>query len=159
MAACLGRGQRMVHQRRADAEAAARRIDGQGAKHQRCLAPGADMPEPDRADQPALMPNREGEAFRGQPSVAQALARAGMARRAKAHIQQRFARGGVGATFRTDRERGGCEGQGNAVVRGGRLQSSHGMSFPTPLGGVLSSNLEDDGMGAGEPAPGISGDR
>ena len=50
---------------------------------------------------------REGKAFGGRTSVAQALAGAHMAVHAKAGIQQRFTRNDVRGTFRTDHERSG----------------------------------------------------
>ncbi len=54
MAARFRGRQRVVHQRRADAELAAGRVDRQRAQHQRRHAPGADVPQPQRPDQPAL---------------------------------------------------------------------------------------------------------
>ena len=79
MTAPLRGRQRVVYQRGSDAELAARRIDRQRAKHQRSRAPGADVPQPQRSDQPALRYDRKREAFGGRASVAQALASAGMA--------------------------------------------------------------------------------
>ena len=107
MAARFRRRQRMVHQRRADAELAAGRIDRDRAEHQRRLAAGADVPQPHGPDHLAPAHRREGEAFGGRASVAQALAGARMAVRAKAGIQQRFTRNDVRGTLRTDRERSG----------------------------------------------------
>ena len=56
---------------------------------------------------------RQGKAFGGRASVAQALAGAHMAVLAKAGIQQRFTRDDVGSPLRTDRERSGFRGEGN----------------------------------------------
>ena len=79
MAARLRRRERVVHQRGADAELAAGSLDRQRAEHQRRYAPGADVPQPHGSDQPALAHGREGKAFGGRASVAQALAGARMA--------------------------------------------------------------------------------
>ena len=114
MAGRLGGRQRVTHQRRADAELAAGRIDRQRAQHQRRHAPGADVPQPQRPDQPVCLPilahSREGEAFGGRASVAQALAGAQMAVFAKAGIEQRFTGSDVRGTLRcgsrTERRRG-----------------------------------------------------
>ena len=54
-----------------------------------------------------LAHGRQGKAFGGRASVAQALAGARMAVFAKAGIQQRFTRSDVRGSFRTDRERSG----------------------------------------------------
>ena len=74
MATRLRRRERVVHQRGPDAELAAGVIHRQRAEHQRRDAPGADVPQPHGSDQPALAHGREGEAFGGRASVAQALA-------------------------------------------------------------------------------------
>ena len=59
MAARLRGRQRVTHQRSADAELAAGRIDRQRAQHQRRHAPGADVPQPHGPDQPALAHGRK----------------------------------------------------------------------------------------------------
>ena len=64
-------------------------------------------------DQAASHRGRQGKAFGGRTSVAQALAGARMAVIAKAGIQQRFTRNDVRCPFRTDRERSGIGGEGN----------------------------------------------
>ena len=128
MAARLRRRQRVVHQRSAKAEPAAGGVDRQRAEHQRGVAPGADVPQPHGSDQSALAHDREGKAFGGRASVAQALAGARMAVRAKAGIQQRFARSDVRGTFRTDHERSGVGNEGSRGVP----QSSHGTSVLAP---------------------------
>ncbi len=83
MAGRFGGRQRVTNQRGPNAELPARRIDRQRAQHQRRHAPGADVPQPQRPDQPAFLSilahRREGEAFGGRASVAQALAGAQMA--------------------------------------------------------------------------------
>ena len=107
MAALPGDRERVVHQRGADAEAAAGGVHRQRPEHQRRPAPGADVPQPHGSNQPPLAHGRQGKAFGGRASVAQALAGAHMAVVAKAGIQQRFTRNDVGSTFRTDRERSG----------------------------------------------------
>ena len=56
MAARLRRRERVVHQRGADAELAAGTVNRQRAEHERRDAPGADVPQPHGAHQPALAP-------------------------------------------------------------------------------------------------------
>mgnify|MGYP001339399368 CR=1 FL=1 len=67
-------GDGVLHQLSADAERAQFGIDRERAEHQRFAAAGRDVPEPHRADQPAVPDGGEGEAGGGQPSVADALA-------------------------------------------------------------------------------------
>jgi hypothetical protein len=115
------------------------------------------VPQPQRPDQPAVQPflshRREGEAFGGRTSVAQALAGAGMAVGAKAGIKQRFTRNDVRGTLRTDHERSSVGGKGN----GGLAQSSHGTSVLASNGGEAGGSVVSEfvlkGMGAGGPAP------
>ena len=107
MAARLRRRQRVVHQRGADAELAAGRIDRQRAQHQRRHAAGADVPQPHASRPAGPRPRPKGEAFGGRASVAQALAGAQMAVFAKAGIEQRFTRDDVRGALRADRERSG----------------------------------------------------
>ena len=107
MATRLRRRERVVHQRSPDAELAGGSLHRQRAEHERRDAPDADVPQPHGAHQAALAHGRQGKAFGGRASVAQALAGARMAVVAKAGIQQRFARSDVRGSFRTDRERSG----------------------------------------------------
>ncbi|MEA2918448.1 MAG: hypothetical protein QOJ15_10529, partial [Bradyrhizobium sp.] len=95
-----------------------------GAEHERRDTPGADVPQPQRSDQPALAHDRKRKALGGRASVAQALAGAQASVFAKAGIEQRFARDDVRGTFRTDHERSGVGEEGNL----GLPQSSHGTS-------------------------------
>jgi hypothetical protein len=84
------------------------------------------VPQPQRSNQPALLHRRQGKAFGGRASVAQALAGALMAVFAKAGIEQRFTRNEVRSSLGTDRERSGIREEGN----GGVSQGSHGTSVP-----------------------------
>ena len=88
------------------------------------------MPEPNGADQAALTDRGEGKAFRGRASITQTLAGARMPAFAEARIQHALTRGNVGALFRTDRERNGCDVQGS---QGGDCVR-HGTSIPTLAG-------------------------
>ena len=104
-------------------------------------------------DQAALAHGRQGKAFGGRASVAQALAGARMAVVAKAGIQQRFTRGDVRGSLRTDRERSGIGDEGSS----GLPQSSHGTSVPARNGKSAAQsvvlNSQSEGEGAGAPAP------
>ncbi len=130
MATRLRRRERVVHQRSSDAELATGCLHRQRAEHERRDAPGADVPQPHGSDHAALAHGRQGKAFGGRASVAQALAGAHMAVVAKAGIQQRLARSDVRGSFRTDRERSGIGDEGSS----GLPQSSHGTSVPAPNG-------------------------
>ena len=112
MAGRFGGRQRVMHQRGADAELAAGRIDRQRAQHQRREPPALtchNRSVPTSRPSP-LAHGREGEAFGGRASVAQALAGAQMAVVAKAGIEQRFTGSDVRGTLRcgsrTERRRG-----------------------------------------------------
>src|ERR1700761_1156953 len=120
------RRKRMVHQRGPDPQLAADVAHRERAEDERRDAPGADVPQPHGSDQGASRYRREGKAFGGRTSVAQALAGARMAVVAKAGIQQRFTRDDVGSPLRTDRERSGFRSEGN----GGLPQIGHGTSVP-----------------------------
>ena len=87
MATRLRRRERVVHQRGPDPELAGGSLNRERAEHERRDAPGADVPQPQRPDQAALGHRREGKAFGGRASVAQALAGAHMAVLAKAGIE------------------------------------------------------------------------
>ena len=152
MAARFRYSQRLVHQRGANAEVAAGRIDRQRAEHQRRDAASADVPQPHGPDQPALGYGRKREAFGGRASVAQALAGAQMAVVAKAGIEQRLAHSDVRGALGADREPGGVGGEGN----GGLPQSSHGTSVLASGGTGPAARCQyigTGGVGAGRPAP------
>ena len=117
MAARLRRRERVVHQRSPDAELAGGSLHRQRAEHERRDAPGADVPQPHGPDQPALAHGRQGKAFGGRASVAQALAGARMAVVAKAGIQQRLARSDVRGPLAADRERSGVGVRAIVVFR------------------------------------------
>ena len=153
MAARLRRRERMVHQRGPDAELAGGSVHRQRAEHERRDAPGADVPQPHGAHEPALAHGRQGEAFGGRASVAQALAGARMAVVAKAGIQQRFARSDVRGPLRTDRERSGIR-----RVRATVVFRKAVMARQSPLATAVTprealSEIGNDGEGAGAPAP------
>ena len=148
MAARFRRRHRVLHQRGADAELAAGRVDRERAEHQRGHATGAHVPQPHGSDQLALAHDRKGQAFGGRASVAQALAGARMAVRAKAGIEQRFTRDDVRGSLRTDRERRGIGFEGNRGVP----QSSHGTSVLAPAGGAPRSVVSNSQMKGREPA-------
>jgi hypothetical protein len=147
------RRERVVHQRDPDSELAGGYLHRERAKHERRATPGADVPQPQRPDQAAPMHRREGEAFGGRASVAQALAGAHMAVLAKAGIEQRFTGDDVRGLLRTDRERSGLRGEDSP----GLAQGSHGTSVPAANGArraagsvVKIGNVRE---GAGGPAP------
>jgi len=125
-----------------------------GTKHQRREAPGADVPQPQRPDQPVFQPflshRREGEAFGG----AHVRRAAGMAIGAKAGIEQRFTRNDVRGTLRTDHERGSVGVTATGVLREAVMarQSSLPTAWLRPAA-ALSANSHMKGMGAGGPAP------
>ncbi|CEG06907.1 hypothetical protein BN961_00285 [Afipia felis] len=99
-----------------------------------------------------MLSGREGEAFRGRASVAQALAGADMTALAEACIEQCLARGDVRGALGADRERGGISEGGS-----GFPNSSHGTSVPTPMdlrSTACCQQIVCDGMDAGEPASG-----
>jgi hypothetical protein len=156
MAAHFGGDQRVLYQCGADPEVAARGVNRQRAEHQRSRTSGADVPQPQRPDQPALRQGRKRKAFGGRVSVAQALAGARMAVFAKAGIKQRFARNDIRGSFRTDRERSGIGVVGNL----GLPQLGHGTSVLAATGDKrrrsVVSKFANEGMGAGGPAPGLS---
>src|SRR5258707_9103245 len=153
MATRLRRRERVVHQRGPDAELAGGCLYRQRAEHERRDTPGADVPQPHGADQPALAHDREAKAFGGRASVAEALAGAHLAVCAKAGIQQRFACNDVRCPLRADREWSGISGEGNR----GLSQSSHGTSVLTANGvsrrGSVVSKYAFEWEGAGGPAP------
>src|SRR4029079_6602246 len=95
-------------------------------------APDADVPQPNGAHEAPLAHGRQGKAFGGRGSVAPALAGARMSVWAKAGSQQRFTRGDVRGSLRTDRERSGFGVRGNR----GLPQSSHGTSGLAPTAGA-----------------------
>ena len=130
MAARFRGRQRAVHQRGPDTEVAARRIDRQRPQHQRRNPASADVPQPQRPDQPALRQGRKRKAFGGRASVAQALSCARMAVVAKSGIKQRFARHDVRGSLAADHERSGIGCWGNL----GLSQGSHGTSVPASGG-------------------------
>jgi hypothetical protein len=145
MAACRCLVDRMAHQRGADAERTAVRLDRQRAEHERGHAARADAPQPERPVDAAEMLAHEGEAFGGQASVAKALAGTSLAIGAKAGVQQPFARRDVADLLRTDRERSRGESQG----RQGNGNSGHGASVPTPTAKApprVVSKSDDDGF-------------
>ncbi len=149
MATRLRRRERMLHQRGPDAELAAGCLHRQRAEHERRDAPDADVPQPHGSDHAALAHGRQGKAFGGRASVAQALAGARMAIIAKAGIQQRFARSDVRGSFRTDRERSGIGEEGSSGVP----QSSHGTSVPARNGKpAAQSVVKNSQMTGREPA-------
>ncbi|BBC03115.1 hypothetical protein BE61_85800 [Bradyrhizobium elkanii USDA 61] len=117
------------------------------------------MPQPHGSNQPAVLAHgRKAQAFGGRASVAQALAGARLAIRAKAGIQQRFACDDVRATLRTDRERGGISDEGN----GGVPSCSHGTSVPACNGmsyaaASVVQKTKMIGKEPARPAPGLSG--
>src|SRR5215468_8435514 len=154
MATRLRRRERVVHQRGPDPELAGGAIHRERAEYERRASPGADVPQPQRPDQAALMHRREGEAFGGRASVAQALTGAQMAVLAKAGIKQRFTGDDVRGLLRTDRERSGLRGEGEF----GLAQGSHGTSVPAANGATCAAGsviqIGNVGEGAGGPAPG-----
>src|SRR6202166_4666461 len=154
MATRRRRRERVVHQRSPDAKLAAVVIYRQRAEHERRDAPGADVPQPHGPDQPTSRYGRQGKAFGGRASVAQALAGARMAVFAKAGIEQRFAHHDVRGTLRPDHERSGVGNEGNL----GLPQSGHGTSVSTPQAmrprSVVGKSA-GEGVGAGAPAPGF----
>src|SRR6185437_15966883 len=126
------RRKRVVHQRGSDPQLAVAAFYRERAEHKRRDAPGADVPQPHGSYQTASHHRREGKAFGGRTSVAQALAGAHMTVVAKAGIQQRFTRESVGSPLRTDRERSGFRSEGN----GGLPQIGHGTSVLTSHGAL-----------------------
>src|ERR1700687_3769724 len=119
---------------RHDGSTASARTTRQRTKHGRGNAPAADVPQPQRPDQPAPGHGRKREAFGGRASIAQALAGAQAAVFAKAGIEQRFTRSDVRGSLAADRERSGVGIKGN----GGLPHGSHGTSVlaPNRSGGV-----------------------
>ena len=93
-----------VHQRRADAAAAALRIDGERAEEKRRpVEAGRNVPQPHGADDAAVVGRDEGQAGGGQPADAQPLAGLGEAGLAERAVEQGLARGDIGGTFMADR--------------------------------------------------------
>ena len=108
MAAPARLGDGAIHQRGADAAAAALRIDGQRAeKERRSVEAGRDVPQPHGADDAAVVGRDERQADGGQPADAQPLAGLGEARLAERAVEQRLARGDVAGTFMADGNHGG----------------------------------------------------
>ena len=90
-APCRG-AQRMPHQRRADAAAALRRIDGERAEQQRRAGRARrDLPEPDGADDAAVLDRDEGQPARRLAAGAQAFGGLREADRAIGGVEQRLA--------------------------------------------------------------------
>jgi hypothetical protein len=71
------------------------------------------VPQPDASDQAAKGRGRKREAFGGREPVAQALAGAHIAIRAKTDVEQRFTRDDVRRAFAPDRERRGVGSESN----------------------------------------------
>src|SRR5882757_977032 len=140
MATRLRRRERVVHQRSPSAKLAGGYLYRERAEHERRDAPDADVPQPHGPHQAASRRGRQGKAFGGRTSVAQALAGAAEAIVAKAGIQQRFTRNDVRATLRTDRERSGIGGEGDW----GLPQSSHGTSVSTPTAGRAAERCSEN---------------
>jgi len=126
MAARRSRSERVLHQRGADAELAARAIDRERAEHQRGTASGIDMPQPHGADQAALVDRRKRQTFRRTAAIAQPLAGARIPAHAKAGVKQSFARRHIRGALGANRKR-------SSAVSGG--------------------NQSDEGLGHGGPAP------